>query len=128
MLFFGHPFIASAHFYHIYDVESIAKTPSNALLFVVFDEKNLDLIAYMRENRLHFALEVASLKEALFAEQLGARYIITDESLVKSVQSAAEHYLFDAKILCRIHEEEMIERCAKEGIDGVIYAEAIIRV
>jgi hypothetical protein len=128
MLLFGHDYIAYEPFYHISDIEAIAKTPSNSTLFLVFDVNNLDIITYLKENAIAFALEVTSLKEAIFAQNLGASYIITDENNATSIQKCAEHYLFDAKILCRAHNDEAIERLALEGIDGIIFAEAIIKI
>ncbi len=128
MLIFGHSFLASERFYHISSIDSIELTPSSSLLFLEFDEKNLDIISYMQENGLNFALEVSSLKEALFAERLSAKYIICKNDIAKSIQDRAEHYLFDAKILCRIEDDSQLEVLAAEGIDGVVYSEAIIKV
>ncbi|MEA1919341.1 MAG: hypothetical protein U9N52_05825 [Campylobacterota bacterium] len=128
MLIFGHEYLHSPRFYHIHSIDSIETTPSNSLLFIEFDEKNLDIIIYMQENNLDFALEVGTLKEALFSEHLNAKYIICKKDSAKSIQDRAEHYLFDAKILCRIEEDSQIEILAVEGIDGVIYPDAIIKV
>ncbi|MEA3521867.1 MAG: hypothetical protein U9R50_02740 [Campylobacterota bacterium] len=128
MLIFGHEYLNSERFYHISTIDSIEHTPSNSLLFLEFDEKNLDIIEYMQKNELDFALEVSTLKEALFSEHLGAKYIICKNNVAKSIQDRAEHYLFDAKILCRIEEDSQIEVLATEGIDGVIYSDAIIKV
>jgi len=128
MLIFGHKFLKSERFYHIHDIDSILQTPSNSTLFLEFDEKNLDLITYMQDNGVSFALEVKTLKEAIFCEYLHAKYIICHRDIVKTVQDRAEHYLFDAKILCRIDSDEDIEVLAYEGIDGVIYSDAIIKL
>ncbi len=128
MILFGHPWIASPRFYHIDEVEKIALTPPGSLLLVPFAPENLDLIAHMHANALGFALEVASLKDALFAHNLGAAYIVTTEHLAKTIQKCAEHYLFDAKILCRIEHDDAIEALALEGIDGVLFAKAVVRV
>jgi len=74
MLIFGHTYLKSERFYHIHDVDSILQTPSNSLLFIEFDEQNLDVIEYMKDNGLSYALEVKTLKEAIFAEYLNAKY------------------------------------------------------
>jgi hypothetical protein len=128
MLLFGHRFIESPRFYHIDDIEAIAHTPSNSLLFVVFSETNLDIIDHCRKNSLSFAAEAASLREVIYAENLGASYIIVEEELAQEAQKAAETYLFDAKILCRIEEESMIEEIAQKGVDGVLFHEAIVKI
>ena len=128
MLLFGHRFIASARFYHIDDIDAIAHTPANSTLYLPFSGKNLDIIAHLSDNDLLFALEAATLREVVYAENLGASYIVVREDLAKDAQKAADTYLFDAKILCRIDDEEMIEAMASKGIDGVLFSEAIIKV
>jgi hypothetical protein len=128
MLIFGHTYLKSERFYHIHDIDAISKTPPRSTLFIEFDEKNLDIIEYMQINDISFGLEADTLKEALFSEHLGAKYIICNKDLAKSIQDRAEHYLFDAKILCRIEDDEEIEVLAVEGIDGVIYPNALIKV
>lgn len=128
MLIFGHRFIPSETLYHIDDTGAIANTPANSILFFPFDESNLDLIAYCRENDLRFAMAVGEITELLFAENLGASYLVVEESLAKSAQKIAETYLFDAKVLCRVHEETKMAAMAFEGVDGVLFPEAIVKV
>lgn len=128
MLLFGHRFIESPRFYHVDDIETIANTPSNSLLFIEFKESNLDIIKHCHSNNLNYAIEAASLREVIYAENLGAAYIVVEEELAQDAQKAAETYLFDAKILCRIEEEDMIEEIAEKGVDGVIFHEAIVKI
>jgi len=128
MLIFGHTYLKSERFYHIHDVDSILQTPSNSLLFIEFDEQNLDVIEYMKDNGLSYALEVKTLKEAIFAEYLNAKYLICTKEIVKSIQDRAEHYLFDAKVLCRIEDDDEIEALAISGVDGVIFSDAVIKI
>jgi len=128
MLIFGHPLLPSEKFYHIDSPEAIASTPAGTTLLFSWSEANLDLVTHCQSNDLPFALEVASVKEALFAENVGARYLLVEGSLAKSVQKIAETYLFDAKVLTRIDEEAQLEAVAYEGIDGVVFAEAVIKV
>ncbi|SFV60628.1 hypothetical protein MNB_SM-7-781 [hydrothermal vent metagenome] len=128
MLFFGHRFIESEKFYHVSDIDAVVKTPPNAIIYLEFDEANLDIIEYLRINGISFALGVKTLQEVLYANALESRYIITDEILCKEAQQIAQEYLFDAKILVRIESDEEIERFAKLGIDGVIYPEAIVKI
>lgn len=128
MLLFGHPYIPSQRLFHVDEIEKIAHTPAGSLLLVTFAPNALDLITHMRANALSFALEVASLKEAIFAHNLGAAYIVTTPALAKTIQKCAEHYLFDAKILCRAEGDDEIEELALEGIDGVLFAEAVVRI
>lgn len=128
MLLFGHRFIDAPHFYHVDDIDAISHTPANSTLLIPFDEANLDIMAHCRENGVRFAVEAASLREAVYAENLGAAYIVVEEPLAKRVQKTAETYLFDAKVLCRIEEEDQIEEMAAEGIDGVLFAGGVIKI
>jgi len=128
MLFFGHRFLESEKFYHISDIDAITKTPPSSILYLDFSEQNLDIITYMQENRLLFVLNINSITELLYAQNLGASYIALSKELAKSAQSIAENYLFDAKILVHIIEEDEIEEMAILGIDGVLFPEAVIKI
>ena len=128
MLIFGHPFLPYETFYHIDGIDAAAVTPAGSTLLFAWSETNLDLVSHCQANDLPFAIEVDSVKDALFAENAGARYILVELSLAKSVQKVAETYLFDAKILARIERESQIETIAFEGIDGVLFAEAVVKV
>ncbi len=96
--------------------------------FLYFKEENLDIIRHMRHNALPFALEVADLSEVVFAHNLGAKYILVNEPLAKPAQKVAENYLFDAKILFRLENISELEEKIIEGIDGVIFPEAIVKI
>lgn len=128
MLIFGHPLLPSETLYHIDSPDAIASTPAGTTLLFAWSETNLDLIAHCRANDLPFALEAASVKDALFAENAGARFILVESSIAKSVQKIAESYLFDAKILTRIDNEDQLEAVAYDGIDGAVFAEAVIKI
>ena len=128
MLFFGHRFLASERFYHIDDIDAIIHTPSNSLLYVHFSEKNLDIIEHMRNNGISFGVRCSSLTEVMYANALEASYIIVEEPLCVAAQKAADHYLFDAKIVVRIEEEKQIETMAEKGVDGVLFPEGVIKI
>ena len=128
MLLFGHRFIKSESFYHIGDIEAVLKTPPGSTIYLEFDEENLDIIEYLQSNSIPFALGVQNLTEAIYAFALDANYIVTKEHLSKEVQSLAQEYLFDAKVLVHIDDDSQIERFAKEGIDGVVYPEAFVKI
>lgn len=128
MLLFGHPKIPSEKLYHVSSIEAVAHTPSNSSVLFNYDEEVFELIEYAKNNALEFALNVSNLTEAILAENLDAKYIIVDQGIAKSVQNAADTYLFDAKVLAHANSEEEIETLASEGIDGVIFTEAIIKI
>ncbi len=128
MLLFGHPYVDFTPFYHIYEYSEIELTPPNSTLMVIFNEESLELIQAMRNNNLSFALEVETLSELVFAHNLGARYIIVQGEFAIEAQAVAENYLFDAKILCRLQKEGDLEAKIRDGLDGVIYPQAIVKI
>jgi len=128
MLLFGHRFIESKEFYHIFDIDSIEKTPSSSYIYLDFSEKNLDIIKHLRLNQIPFALGITNINELIYAAALDASYIMVSKDFAKSAQDIAENYLFDAKILAHIKKESDIEEMALLGIDGVCFAEAIVKV
>ena len=128
MLFFGHKFLESEKFYHVFDIDTIIQTPPSSIMYLEFSEKNLDIISYMNKNKIEFALKVENITALVYASALGASYIVLNQELAKTAQKIAENYLFDAKILVHIESEKDIEEIALLGIDGVIFTEAIIKI
>lgn len=128
MIFFGHRFIESEKFYHISGIDSILHTPPSSTLFINFSEKNIETINHAVINSMLIAISVENITEILYASALGASYIVVKKELAKTAQDLADSYLFDAKILVMIEDEEEIEELALLGADGVIFAEAIIKV
>ncbi|WP_457748687.1 hypothetical protein [Sulfurimonas sp.] len=128
MLFFGHRFIQSKKFYHVFDIDAIIQTPPSSTIYVEFDEQNLDIINYLQDNKIHFVLKVKNITQLMYASALGASYIHVEQNLAKTAQKIAENYLFDAKILVHVEDENEIEEMALLGIDGVLFAEAIVKI
>lgn len=128
MIFFGHKFLKNETFYHIFDIDSILHTPPSSTIYVEFDEKNLDIINHAVINSLKVAIFSKNITEILYASSLGASYIIVEKELAKSAQNIAENYLFDAKILALIEDEDEIEELALLGVDGAIFSNAIIKI
>ncbi len=128
MLFFGHRFLKSQKFYHVFDIDTITTTPPSSTIYIEFEESNLDIISYLDENAIKFALKVKNITETVYASSLNAAYIVVEPSLAKTAQKIAENYLFDAKILAHIEDEDEIEEFALLGIDGVIFPSAVVRV
>ncbi len=118
MIIVGHRYIGHDKFYGISEIKDIASTPSNTTLLFVY---GLDLMEYCFKNSIPYAVIVSSVLEAIFANNLGAKYLITNQDKSKAIQMIAENYMFDSKILSIIESEEMIETVAKDGIDGVVY-------
>jgi hypothetical protein len=133
MIVIGHRFIPSflvphGSFYHIANTDALENTPPNSSVLVEFSDDNLETIVYLKENSVEFCLKVQNITEIIYASNLGASYILVDSDIAKSAQDLANNYLFDAKILVMIEDDEEIEEMALLGIDGVIYSEAIVKI
>ncbi|MBD5164258.1 hypothetical protein [Helicobacter sp.] len=125
MLILNHPSLESLNILTIHSKEQIAKTLPSDFLVLACDsfQQTLSLARFCCDNTLAYASLVSSVKEALLLINLNVRFLLCKEiDLAKTLQNLAETYLFDAKILFCIQEEEEIETIAKYGIDGVIFA------
>ncbi len=128
MLIYGHRFIESDNFYHVLNIDAISNTPSNSTIYLDFDEDNLEIINHANLNEISLALGVSNITEIIYASSLNASFIIVPKELVKTAQSIANNYLFDAKILVHITRESEVEELAMLSIDGVIFSNAIIKI
>ncbi len=128
MLIFGHRFIPSISLYHVFDIDSIANTPPSSVVHIEFKEENLDIILHTTLNKINTSICVKNITELIYASNLGASYIVLKKELAKEAQKIATEYLFDAKILVFIEDENEIEEFAHLGIDGVIFSNAIIKI
>ncbi len=128
MIFFGHRFIESESFYHVSNVDAILHTPPSSIIYLEFSEKNLDVIKHAEENSISMALKVSNSVELVYANALGAKYLVVSKAQAKSSQEIAENYLFDAKILAMIDNDKELEELITLGIDGVICSNAIIKI
>ena len=128
MLIFGHRFIGSDSFYHVQDIESISNTPPSSIVHIEFSEKNLDIIAHAGINKIQTSICAKDITQIIYASTFGASFIVVPSELAKSAQTIANEYLFDAKILVLIENEDEIEELALLGVDGVIFSSAIIKI
>jgi len=125
MIIIGHSWIESNRFFKVFSIKGIEKSlPGDIVLL----EPLLDSHSYAnhcQNNNIAFAVLVSTLEDALFANALGAKYIICEEEDALMIQPIATEYLFDTRILVRIYSEKEISKIARGHIDGVIFAEAI---
>lgn len=128
MILFGHPYIPSEQFYHIESVEAIRHTPANSVITLFFTPDNLDIIEYLRQNRIRYALHIETSQDAVIAENLGASYLIVSPQNATAIQSIAEHYLFNAKVLGYVGTPEHLDQLIELRLDGAIFPEAIVKV
>ncbi|MDD2449491.1 MAG: hypothetical protein PHS42_07410 [Sulfurimonas sp.] len=127
MLIFGHRFIDSANFYHTQNMDAIDNTPSNSTIYLDFSEDNLEIIEHCKANEISLALGVEDIRELIYASSLGASFILVQKELASTAMRIANNYLFDAKIIVHIEDEDEIEELAILGVDGVIFSTAIIK-
>lgn len=125
MIIVGHPWIRSNRFFKVFSIKGIEKSlPDDiVLLEPLVDSHNLAI--HCQSNNIPFAVVVNTLDDALFANAMGAKYIICEEDDALMIQPIATEYLFDTRILVLIHSEKEISKIARGIVDGVIFAEAI---
>ena len=127
MIIFGHDYFKKPPFYDVKSIDAILNTPSNSTLYIEFKPALLDVIEHCQLNKLSFALKVDNLKDAIFAHNFDASYLITNRIMAPTIQKAADTYLFDSKVLCMIANDEEIQELATLGIDGVIFSQGIVK-
>jgi NAD(P)H-dependent flavin oxidoreductase YrpB (nitropropane dioxygenase family) len=125
MIIIGHPWIQSKKFCKIFSIEDIQKSSAEEIVLLEPLVDSHTYAAYCQQNGIKFAVVANTLDDALFANALGAKYIICEEDDALMIQPIAQEYLFDARILVLIHSEKEISKIARGGVDGVIFAEAI---
>ncbi|HIQ27027.1 MAG TPA: hypothetical protein EYH42_00830 [Sulfurovum sp.] len=125
MIIVGHPWIESKRFCKIFAQEDIQKTQAEQIVLLEPIVDSHDLAQYCKENHIPFAVTVNSLKEAIFANALGAVYMVCEEDDALIIHPIAQEYLFDTRVLVLIHDEKEIAKIARSGIDGVIFTAAI---
>ena len=122
MLIIGHKLIPNEKIYTVKSLEDIGYSIPNSTVVFNYDE---ELMSYCVENKINFGIYAHDIKSAIMANALGAKYILTMGLNAKKLQEIAENYMFDSKILQVIMEENEIEAVALNGIDGVIFENAI---
>lgn len=125
MIVIGHPWIESPKFCKIFSEDDIKKSDPKSVVVLEPLVDTHKLATYCQKNGIAYAVPVNTLNEAIFANALGASYIICEEDEAMLIQPIAQEYLFDTRLLVLIHEEKEITKIARSFIDGVIFAEAI---
>lgn len=128
MIILGHRYLPTDSFYHVGDIESISNTPPSSVIFIQYSKENLDIINHAHQNAVSFALSANNITEIVFASAFGASFIVVKKELAKTAQNIANNYLFDAKILVNIEDDDEIEELAVLGVDGVIFSNAIVKI
>ncbi len=123
MLIFGYDLIPSRPWCKVSTQKEVASTSSSTVILLGLN--SLDVATYCKEQNVDFALEVKSIKEALIASALGVSYLLCAQDVAKEIQAIANEYLWSAKVIVPIENEDELEIVARLGIDGVIFAQSI---
>ncbi len=118
MQIFGHDFIENERFASVSDINEIKKTLANSIILMSF---NKEIITYAKEQNLSFGVHVETIKELVLASASQASYLLVDKNFAKEAQNIANEYMYDAKVLLISKDEDEIEFCAKNGIDGIVF-------
>ncbi len=125
MIMIGHPWIKSRCFSKVFSIEDIEESKPDDIILLEPLVDSYKYAQHCQENSIDFSVVVNTLDDALFANALGAKYIICEEEAGLMIQPIAKEYLFDTQILVLIHKIKEISKIARSGIDGVVFAEAI---
>lgn len=124
MLILNHPLITPLDIVIIEETNAIQNTSPKSFLIIKHHHTKvlIELAKYCQDNHISFAAIPNNITEALLLVNLSTRYLLTkDLEFAKRLQSLAETYLFDTKILLSITHESQIQTTANCGIDGVIF-------
>ena len=126
MILIGHPLIDSGKFFRAKSKEDIDHSPNNSTIIIDDIVRGSDIAYFCNDNGVKYGVMVSSIKDAIIANGLNAKYIIVQKSDAKKIQNIADEYLFESRILAIIDSEDEIEELALLGIDGVIFKTLII--
>lgn len=118
MIIIGDEFIPYERIEKVQNLSDIETTSPNSTLCFSFSK---EMLQYCMKNSLNCAVEISSVKEAVYANAMGAKYILPSKEIMQTVQKLAEDYLFDSKVLALIENEDEIEQLALRSIDGVLF-------
>ena len=126
MLVFGHKHLEAPKFHQVLSIEEVKNTPPNSIIYLTNLERDIEIVKFAIGNNVDVALYVKSIREAILAENLGVKYIVSTAELSPGIQKLADDYLFDSKHLVIIYDEVEIEEMAKLGIDGVVFSDFLL--
>lgn len=125
MIVIGHPWIKSQCFTKVFSIEDIKNSKADDIVLLEPLAGSHSYAQYCQNNSIAYAVAVNTVEDAVFANALGAAYMICKEDDALMIQPIAQEYLFDTRILVPVGNEKDMSKMVKGGIDGVIFAEAI---
>ena len=118
MILIGDKLLPFENISFLSNIKEIENTKANS---TVLFEYNEEILIYSYKNELATAVIVKSIKEAIYCNNLNAKYIISQKELAIELQKIADNYMYDSKILAIIDSNDEFEQIAKCEIDGIIY-------
>jgi hypothetical protein len=118
MILIGDNLIPYTNFFNISSIDDIKNSNANSVISFRYNE---NILTYSFKNDLNYAVIASSIKEAIYANNLNAKYIVCEKNLAKDIQKIADNYMFDSKVLALIETSDEIEEVALNEIDGIIY-------
>jgi len=106
----------------VFDISSIQNTkPNSTILFSNdFDEKFIERYKYAQKQNIEMAIKVNSIKDFIFVINLNAKYAFCKNlELAKELQTIADNYLTQTKVILEVESFDQIEKIAKAQIDGI---------
>lgn len=122
MILLGDSLVPFEKTFMIYHKDQIVESEPNATILFNY---NREILQYVSANDIAFAPIISNITDAIYANALGAKYIVVKPVLAKEIQNLAENYMFDSKVLAIISDASEIEAIAKDEIDGVIYRDLL---
>ena len=121
MLIFGSEYIESSKFVKVVNEQDIEQTTPKDILLLSDFTPPYNLAKYCQKNELAFAIEAKNILDAIYANSFDASFVIADFKLAKELQTIANEYLWDMKVLAKVTKESDLEIVAKAFIDGAIF-------
>ncbi len=116
MIILSHPHIPCVDLVAVDSIHKISQTTAEKVVRFAFD---WELLKHCHANGVAAAVDIVSVKQAVYANALEAKFLLCTLDVAKKVQPVAENYLFDAKVIAK-HDCRLIEEVIAAGIDGIL--------
>lgn len=125
MLVFGHSLIPWKPWHRVDSIDNILSTPPGSIVLLSDLHQYSNIAQHCMINEIPYAVQAASIKDAVIAANLGAAYALCDINDAQEIQKIANEYLWTMRIIVPISDENEIANIAQIGIDGVIFKNSI---
>jgi hypothetical protein len=123
MIILNDPIFSDELFMEISSKEELEKLSAGVTPLFIFNQNDLELYKFCKENSIPYAVEVHDLLDYIFVSNLGAKYAIVDSiifGLPRKLQQIADSYLLETKVIMPIGDYSEIPNWINSEIDGVI--------